>query len=242
MKRHFLATLALAAFSLVLQNQDAMAQSIRSNSPSKPKNGSLQAMLHIPVKYKKGVRSDTPSEAVVLGLAKQKVYAFRTVDYPAATWSSVGDYNASTAVGYYTIGNTDGLPFYFKGTTNYQLLLPAGGYSGNINGISSTGVMVGTYFDGKGTGHHGFIWDGKTFTTLDYPNSTNTDAGGINKAGVVVGQYTDHSDAQHGFMYSKGTYTTIDPPGAVNTGAAGINSNGDIVGKSPFLRAPAASS
>lgn len=124
MKRHFLATLALAAFSLVLQNQDAMAQSIRSNSPSKPKNGSLQAMLHIPVKYKKGVRSDTPSEAVVLGLAKQKVYAFRTVDYPAATWSSVGDYNASTAVGYYTIGNTDGLPFYFKGTTNYQLLLP----------------------------------------------------------------------------------------------------------------------
>jgi hypothetical protein len=233
MKTHFLSTLALAALSLALQNQAAMAQSI----PSKPRNGSLQAILHIPLKHQKGVRSDAPSEAVALGLAKQKVYAFRTVDYPAATWSSVADYNASTAVGYYVFGNSDGLPFYFKGTTNYILLLPAGGYAGSINGISSTGVMVGTYFDGRGSGHHGFIWDGKTFTTLDYPSSSSTDASGINKAGVVVGRYEDPGDVEHGFMYSKGTYTAIDVPGASDTAAAGINSNGDIVGTAFFSSA-----
>jgi len=238
MKRNVLNTLALAALSLALQNQAAMAQSIPGRSARKPKNGSLQAMLHIPLKYQKGVRSDAPSEAVVLGLAKQKVYAFRTVDYPAATWSSLGDYNSSTAVGYFTFGNSDAFPFYFKGTTNYQLPLPVGAISGNINGISSTGVMVGTYFDGKGSGHHGFIWDGKTFTTLDYPSSSSTDAGGINKAGVVVGRYEDGGDVEHGFIYSKGTYTSIDVPGAMDTAAAGINSNGDIVGTASFSSGP----
>ena len=238
MKRNLLGTLALAALCFGPQNQAAKAQSIPSKPTSKPKNGSLQAMLHIPMKHKKGVRSDTPSEAVKQGLAKQKVYAYRTVDYPAATWSSLGDYNASTAVGYFTLGNSDGFPFYFKGTTNYQLPLPVGGYSGNINGISSTGVMVGTYFDGKGSGHHGFIWDGKTFTTLDYPSSSSTDVGGINKAGVVVGDYEDTGDVEHGFMYSKGTYTSIDVPGARDTAAAGINSNGDVVGTASFSSGP----
>jgi uncharacterized membrane protein len=233
MNRHFLSALALAALFLTSQNQAAMAQSI----PSKPKNGSLQTMLHIPMKHQKSVRSNTPSEAVVLGLAKQKVYAFRTVDYPAATWSSLGDYNAATAVGYYTLGNSDAFPFYFKGTTNYLLPLPTGGYSGNINGISSTGMMVGTYFDGKNGGHHGFIWDGKTFTTLEYPGSFATDAGGINKAGVVVGDYYDSTNVEHGFMYSKGTYTSIDVPGARSTAAAGINSDGDIVGTANFSSA-----
>jgi uncharacterized membrane protein len=235
MNRHFLNTLALAMLFLVSQNPVAMAQSIQAVR-SKPKNGSLPAILHIPMKYKKGVRSDTPSEAVVLGLAKQKVYAFRTVDYPAATWSVVSDYNAATAVGFYVLGNSDGLPFYFKGTTNYPLPLPAGAVSASINGISSTGVMVGTLFDNKG--HHGFIWDGKTFTILDYPNGRGiTDATGINKTGVVVGDYYDNSDAQHGFMYSKGTYTSIDFPGAWGTVAAAINSNGDVVGTVSFSSA-----
>ena len=238
MNRHFLSTLALTAIFFASQSQAAMAQSIQIKSPSKssskPKDGSLQAMLHISMKHQKGARSETPSPAVAEGLAKQKVYKFRTVDYPAATWSSVADYNAATAVGYYTLGNSDAFPFYFKGTTNYLLPLPTGGYSGNINGISSTGVMVGTYFDGKNGGHHGFIWDGKMFTTLDYPGSFTTDAGGINKAGVVVGDYYDLTDVEHGFIYSKGTYTSIDVPGAWSTAAAGINGNGDIVGTANY--------
>src|SRR5277367_3940893 len=67
--------------------------SVAQTSERKPSDGSLQTMLHIPMKHGKGAQSDKPSVAVVQGLAKQKIYAFRTVDYPAATINTVNQYN-----------------------------------------------------------------------------------------------------------------------------------------------------
>ena len=93
------------------------------------------------------------------------------------------------------------------------------------------GLWLAASNDTVGSGLHGFIWNGTAFTVLDYPASfSSTEAGGINKAGVVVGDYYGSNGVQHGFTYSAGTYKSFDRSGALATTATGINSNGDIVG------------
>ena len=68
---------------------------------------------------------------------------------------------------------------------------------------------------------------------LDYPNSTFTQALGLNNRGQVVGAYMDSSGLTHGFVYtvSSGHYATVDDPNGVgSTIANGINDGGAIVG------------
>ena len=57
--------------------------------------------------------------------------------------------------------------------------------------------MVGGVSDG--TREHGFITDGATFTTIDVPGATVTDARGITTAGQIVGYFTD-ARGDHGFL------------------------------------------
>jgi len=46
--------------------------------------------------------------------------------------------------------------------------------------------------------HHGFIYDGTTYTTLDVPGAISTYAWGID-GGNIVGVYSDDSGT-HGFL------------------------------------------
>jgi probable HAF family extracellular repeat protein len=79
-------------------------------------------------------------------------------------------------------------------------------------------------------GDHSFLTDGTTFTTIDAPGATRTDAYGINDGGQIVGIFGDGMSS-HSFLTSDGTtFTTIDAPGAVATDAHGINNRGQIVG------------
>jgi hypothetical protein len=56
-------------------------------------------------------------------------------------------------------------------------------------GITKSGVIAGWYTDTSGF-DHGFVLDGTTFTTVDYPApATNTQILGINAAGKIVGSY-----------------------------------------------------
>jgi hypothetical protein len=57
-------------------------------------------------------------------------------------------------------------------------------------GINKAGVIAGWYDDTSGFAH-GFVLNGTTFTTVDYPaaGSTNTQILGINAAGKIVGSY-----------------------------------------------------
>jgi probable HAF family extracellular repeat protein len=95
--------------------------------------------------------------------------------------------------------------------------------------------VVGSYLDANNlSGHyHGFLYNGRTYTTLDDPLGTGSSyAYDINDAGLVVGRYSDHA-GMHGFLYNPtgGTYTTLDDPLADNdTQAYGINSAGLVVG------------
>src|SRR5262249_29831247 len=89
----------------------------------------------------------------------------------------------------------------------------------NINGISFSGQIVGTYTDAGGI--HGF---------LDSSAVKGSSPNAINDAGRIVGNYVDANNLEHGFLYN-GSYTTIDDPLATNgTIAEGISSTGTVVG------------
>jgi len=166
-------------------------------------------------------------DAVGLGLAKKGSYHFRSVDYPGSQYSLVLDFNDGTAVGQFAYPDTN-VAFYFRGTS-YHLLNIKGGVSSECNGINASGQMVGSYKDKPGR-IHGFLSDGKSVVTIDFPNTTYTEAWDINKAGVIVGDYFDANNQQHGFLDKKGVFTTIDFPDAMATAATGINSSGEVVG------------
>src|SRR5271167_2768643 len=224
---HTLAILAVALFAG--QAPLLTAQSVTTGS-----GGDRNALrgLHqiLELQLKSNASRQVPAQqprAVELGLAKQKVYSFRTVDYPAATSSDIFDYNDGTAVGEFSFGTSSSGLFYFKGTTNHLLNVP-GATDGNLQGINGSGHMVGNYVDSNGISH-GFVYDGTSITTIDVHNSTATNANELNDSGVIVGSYVDTNSVGHGFQYKAGTFTTIDCPGGQQTIAAGINSSGEIV-------------
>jgi probable HAF family extracellular repeat protein len=67
-----------------------------------------------------------------------------------------------------------------------------------------------------------------TFTDVNFPGGTGTEATGINDNGDVVGLYFDANGAQHGFLLKGGSYTSIDVPSESSTAAWGINNTGKI--------------
>ena len=69
-----------------------------------------------------------------------------------------------------------------------------------------------------------------TFTTIDFPGASSTDADAINPRGDIVGNYFI-AGVGHGFLLSGGDFTSIDFPAASTTRAFGINPRGDIVGE-----------
>src|SRR5262249_8407228 len=68
------------------------------------------------------------------------------------------------------------------------------------DGINNQGQIVGTYHDLAG--YHGFVYDGRHFTTLNVDGAKDTFATGINDAGQVVGWYAvvDATAHYHGFL------------------------------------------
>src|SRR3954447_13134218 len=59
-----------------------------------------------------------------------------------------------------------------------------GAFSTQAFGINDAGQIVGTFSDSTGTGQHGFLDTGGSFTPIDVPGATiGTFANGINDAG-----------------------------------------------------------
>ena len=70
-----------------------------------------------------------------------------------------------------------------------------------------------------------------TFTTIDYPGSTETILFKINGSGEIVGGYFDGPDVEHGLLLQAGSFTTFDDPNGVGqTQAEGINDAGAATG------------
>ena len=123
--------------------------------------------------------------------------------------------------------------------TNYSYTTindPSGSFT-SAQKLNNLGQFVGGYNDGSGD--HGFLYSGGSYTTLDDPLATGntpafgitgTLAYGINDNGDIVGHYNADGSV-HGFLYSGGSYTTLDDPFGTNgTLACGINDKGQIVG------------
>jgi hypothetical protein len=71
---------------------------------------------------------------------------------------------------------------------------------------------------------------GHTFTAIDFPGATATQAWGITLSGDIVGFYVSTDKATHGFLKSRGQFSSIDFPGASFTEANGISPRGDVIG------------
>lgn len=70
-----------------------------------------------------------------------------------------------------------------------------------------------------------------SFTTVDVPGATETDAIAISDRGTIAGFYFDDNGASHGFVRTRDNkFATVDPAGSVFTQLWGINSHDVAVG------------
>ena len=85
-------------------------------------------------------------------------------------------------------------------------------------------TIVGSYDNGSGS--HAFLYNGTTWTTLDYPGVTAiltsaTDISGTN----IVGTTIDSNNKWHSWLYNGNVWTELNYPGATWTDVEGISGN-----------------
>jgi hypothetical protein len=115
---------------------------------------------------------------------------------------------------------------------------PAGTYASHNfverNGVVTNLDVPGTPEDINGRGQilttRGLLDTDGTFTQIDVPGATITQALGFDGRGRIVGSYTDGGGKTHGFLDTNGRFTTLDVPGATSTEASDINNWGETVG------------
>ena len=128
-------------------------------------------------------------------------------------------------------GNGIGSNWFWNGRDYSFFTVPGSEVNGaSVGGLNDWDQISGYYVDGAGT-PHGFIKNGKSYTTLDVPGANFTLAFAINNRGEVPGLYQDAS-GYHGFLWSHGKYFTVDTDiaGADGVEWIGINDNGDLAG------------
>src|SRR4029453_12819425 len=145
-------------------------------------------------------------------------YSFISIDIPNSSgelgFTSLADINNDGEItGGFT--NSSGFGFLLGETfklTDIQCpgvtsaVLPAQPQS-----INKRGEITGFCFADRRL--HGFFRDKKgTYTLLDFPGATLTEAVGINDDGQVVGEYGDSAGRSHGFFWDAGLFLTIDVP------------------------------
>jgi probable HAF family extracellular repeat protein len=101
-----------------------------------------------------------------------------------------------------TVSNIAGTKNFLFNHGNYGHLTIPGASGAVVAGINPAGTaMVGNYTHSSGI-TAGFLYQGKTLTTLQFPGSNTTYAIGINSAGEVAGYFIDASGNLHGFLWT----------------------------------------
>jgi hypothetical protein len=122
------------------------------------------------------------------------------------------------------------MPSLSKAQTTYQFTTvtdPSGGAIA-IDGISGN-TLVGSQ------GLQGFVYNGSSFTLLNVPSATRTEALAVSGS-EVVGDYVDRAGIFHGFVYNGSSYQTLDDPlGPYSNSAKGVSGT-TVVGT--FVAAP----
>jgi hypothetical protein len=172
---------------------------------------------------------------------------FHQVDFPKATNASpqvdqlLGINDHGVAVGFYTnsSGNNRGYEYNIH-TRKYSRVLEPGasqGLSGpslTATAINNHGTIAGFFTTGTGV-VAAFVKTAHTFTQLNFPGASMTQAFGINDSGEVVGSYTtgtSKTPPMHGFIWThaNGFKTVNDPQGVNTTIINGLNKKGYLVG------------
>jgi len=111
---------------------------------------------------------------------------------------------------------------------------PPGATGSEASTVSLVGAVVGNYDTTSEptctTTCQGYLLVHGNYTTINYPGSSFTFAGGGNVWNTVAGIYVDTAGNGHGFVWSNGNYTSFDYPGASLTEGTGINALGVTVG------------
>lgn len=165
---------------------------------------------------------------------------FTTVDAPGTTFNQLLGVNDAGEVSGYSstdpTGMTLQMAFTEKGGTFTYLnsSLPAGILDSQATDVNNSGWVSGFYVDGSGASH-GFLLEGSTEITLNFPGATETSALGLNNTGYVDGFYMDAAGNTFGFIYNiaTGTYQQISDPFAAEPGGTtvnGINNQDQLVG------------
>ncbi|HTZ70689.1 MAG TPA: hypothetical protein VMB71_08570 [Acetobacteraceae bacterium] len=160
--------------------------------------------------------------------ANAKSYNFKTIkDGKGLNTSMHGINDSGVGVGgVFDQGSTERPCFVLTGKVKTPLNDPKGVNGTECWGISSTGTIVGDYFDAN-TNQVGYIYSNGTFTDIMPPKATATVVYGVNASNVVTGYYITKSGEQIGFLYDGTTYTDIKIKGGSTTEGFGINDSGD---------------
>jgi uncharacterized membrane protein len=177
---------------------------------------------------------------------------FTAIDFPGALVTQafginvdgvvVGDYCVATGSG--TGSSQHG--YFLNGGTFTSIDFPGAAFT-TARGINLQGDIVGTYFTSSGNSDlhylppantgHGFVLSAGTYTSIDFPGATLTEAWRITDEGQVLGRYKSSSDGKyHLFLFEGGVFTSVpDVPGGSETAPADVSfgaldGNGNIVG------------
>lgn len=160
-----------------------------------------------------------------------------TVDDPKGTISGVVGINFNTpiaVVGFYRNFSGTVLGFRYNPKTKQftDIPSPKGAKCSIPIDVNDQGWIVGYYSDSDNNCNsnvHGFLLQGKKYTTLDVPSAVATLAYGINNQGNISLTWVDSSNAYEGsfYNYTDKTYTTINVPGAGPLGSEALHMNNE---------------
>lgn len=118
-------------------------------------------------------------------------------------------------------------------TYRFETLEPPGVRAVRARDINNKGHILGSLVLGDET--HAFVFDGTTYTVIDFPDDHVGLPLGTNDHGEMVGRFPFLTDipgivTMHGFYFDGEAYSVVLFPDADRTVAEGINNLGQIVG------------
>jgi len=118
-------------------------------------------------------------------------------------------------------------------TYRFETLEPPGARAVRARDINNEGHILGSLVLGDET--HAFVFDGTTYTVIDFPDDHVGLPLGTNDHGEMVGRFPFPTDipgivTMHGFYFDGEAYSVVLFPDADRTVAEGINNLGQIVG------------
>jgi len=134
-----------------------------------------------------------------------------------------------TAGSNYSIAQDRGYPIRWNGSSATVVDTLGGGFISAALAINNSGQMVGASW--FGSSFHPVRWDGNTITELDTLGGSAGVGGGINDAGIVVGQSRiTNDDANHATLWIGAAATDLGTLGGTGSTANDINNKDQIVG------------